>query len=287
MNPTRGLAEYREIRLEQGTIRYREVGEGPALVFVHGWLVNGELWRKIVPLLSQRFRCVVPDLPLGAHRPAFPAEADLSLPGVARLVADFLGALDLRDATLVGNDSGGAICQGVIARHPERVGRLVLTNCDAFENFPPALLKPLVPAARVPGFAPLFGRAMRRRLVQRALYALVARRFPEAPVAAAYFSPMADDRAVRRDAVKFLAAASARHTLAAARAFPDFAGPVLIVWAPEDRLLFPFRDGERLRDAFRDARLETVSHSRTFIPEDQPARLAAAITGFLTSSAAA
>lgn len=119
---------FHQVSLPQGTVRYLDEGTGPTLVFVHGILVNSLLWRKVIPLLSERFRCVAPDLPLGAHSIPLHPNADVTPPGVARLVADFLEALDLREVTLVGNDTGGAICQLVIARHPERIARLVLTN---------------------------------------------------------------------------------------------------------------------------------------------------------------
>jgi pimeloyl-ACP methyl ester carboxylesterase len=56
-----------EAKLPQGTISYRESGEGPPIVFVHGLLVDGLLWRKVTPLLEDSFRCIVPDLPLGSH----------------------------------------------------------------------------------------------------------------------------------------------------------------------------------------------------------------------------
>ena len=273
------------IDLPGGTVRYRDVGVGPPLVFIHGLLVNGDLWRKVVPTLAATSRCILPDLPLGGHQPAFPADADLSMPGLARLVADFLAALDLRDVTLVGNDSGGGICQMVIALHPARVARLVLTNCDAFENLPPPLLRPIAFAARQPILRDLLASSLRLSVVQRLLYRLVARRFPEPPIARSYFAPLAD-RGTRRDAVKMLAAASNRDLLVAAEAFAAFTGQVLIVWAPADRLLFPLRYGERLRDAFPDARLETVADSLTFVPEDQPERLAALIAAFLARSPA-
>ena len=126
-----------EITLPQGTIHYRDTGEGPPVVFLHGLLVDGEVWRKVTPLLQGAARSIVPDLPLGSHRLAMKADADLSPAGVARLVGDLLAALDLEDVTLVGNDSGGAISQLVALDHGERVGRLVLTNCDCFDVFPP------------------------------------------------------------------------------------------------------------------------------------------------------
>jgi pimeloyl-ACP methyl ester carboxylesterase len=138
-----------EIELAQGTVRYRDEGSGPPIVFVHGALVDGRLWEPVVDRLASVARCVVPDLPLGAHRIAMRPDADVSPTGLAQLIADLLSALDLRDVTLVGNDTGGALCQLTVTRRPERIGRLVLTNCDAFDNFPPAMFRGLVVAARL------------------------------------------------------------------------------------------------------------------------------------------
>src|SRR2546427_12390836 len=136
--------EYQEARLPAGTIRYVERGRGAPIVFVHGLLVNGALWRKVVPRLSDRFRCIVPDWPLGSHRAAMRVDADLSPPGLARIIADFLAALDLDGVTLVGNDTGGALCQPVGTHHPGRIRRPVLTPGDAHQNFLP-LLFPYLP----------------------------------------------------------------------------------------------------------------------------------------------
>ena len=133
-----------QITLPQGTVRYEEIGAGPPVVFVHGILVDGTLWDLVTPRLAGDLRCVVPDLPLGSHRVAMNADADLSPAGVARLVGDLLAALDVEDVTLVGNDTGGAISQLVALDHGERVGRLVLTNCDCFEVFPPKEFVPMV-----------------------------------------------------------------------------------------------------------------------------------------------
>ena len=141
MSISPALGERKEVSLPQGTIAYRERGSGEPIVFIHGLLVNGDLWRKVVPELSKDYRCIVPDLPLGSHDRPMNEDADLSPYGVAKLIDDFLAALDLRDVTLVGNDTGGAFCQIVVTRHPDRIGRLVLTPCDAYENFPPRFFK--------------------------------------------------------------------------------------------------------------------------------------------------
>src|SRR5215470_20219820 len=142
---------YKQVSLPQGLVRYQDHGSGPTLVFLHGILVNSALWRDVVSLLSGQFRCIAPDLPLGAHSVPLHSDADLSPLGVAQLVADFLEALDLHNVTLVGNDTGGAMCQLVIAHHPERINRLVLTNCDAFEQFFPPLVSPFHYGAQLLG----------------------------------------------------------------------------------------------------------------------------------------
>jgi pimeloyl-ACP methyl ester carboxylesterase len=271
----------REVRLEGGVIRYREVGTGPTLVFVHGILANGTLWRDVVSQLSGRFRCIVPDLPLGGHSVPMLPKADMSPAGVARMVADLMETLDVRDVTLVGNDTGGAICQIVISNYPERVGRLVLTNCDAYEAFFPALLRPIQYAARLFGtrFVDLLAWPLRARFAQRVLFKTVALGPIDNATLDAYMTPLIQDPGVRRDLARFLHGVSKRYTLEAARSFPDFGRPVLIAWGDSD-LFFSPRLALRLQSDFPDARLEVVSGSRAFVPEDRPERLASLIGTF-------
>src|SRR3954465_12889237 len=101
--------ERKEIQLPAGRPRYREAGEGPPIVFVHGYLVDRRLWDGVVDRLADRFRCLAPDWPLGGQQVAMNPDADLSPPSLARLIAEFVERLDLDDVTIVGNDSGGAI----------------------------------------------------------------------------------------------------------------------------------------------------------------------------------
>lgn len=288
MAASAGTGGAREIRLGQGVIRYREVGNGPTLLFVHGILANGTLWREVVGLLSEHFRCVVPDLPLGGHAVPMDRDADLTPRGVARMVADLMEALDLRDVTLVGNDTGGAICQILVAEHPERIGGLVLTNCDAYDAFFPLLLSPFHHAARFFGarFVDLLALVLRARVAQRALLKTVAARRMDDATLDAYVASLIRDAGVRRDLARFLGSVSNRYTLEAARRFPDFRRPVLIVWG-EDDLFFSTRLAGRLQRDFPDARLELVDRSRAFVPEDRPERLAELIAGFLRERATA
>src|SRR4051812_40439497 len=167
MSVSTSLGEARTVDVPAGTIAYRESGEGPPLVFVHGVGVNGDLWRHVAPPLARDHRCIVPDLPFGAHTHPLRADADLSLPGLARIVADLLAALDLHDVTIVANDTGGAVAQWLVGHHAERVGRLVLTSCDAFHKFPPTPQRYLELAARSPALMWLLAWTVRFTAVQR------------------------------------------------------------------------------------------------------------------------
>ena len=279
--------DVREIDLAPGIIRYRDVGRGAPIVFVHGLLVNGGLWRKVVPRLSSDFRCIVPDLPLGSHARAMRPDADLGPPGLARLIADFITALDLDDVTLVGNDTGGALCQLVVTRHPERIGRLVLTPCDAFENFPPPLFSYLLLAARVPPVLNALLQTMRVGVLARSPigFGWLAKHRLEDTALQSYIRPCLSDAAVRRDLVKAIRGLDPHHTLEAASKLRAFTRPTLLAWSPEDRL-FPIAHAHRLAEILPDARVAEIHDAYTFVSEDQPERLAELITDFVRQPAA-
>jgi pimeloyl-ACP methyl ester carboxylesterase len=278
-----------EIRLSSGTLRYRDEGprDGPVLVFVHGLLVDGTLWRKLIPDTQLWARCIRPDLPMGSHTIAMDDGADLSPHGQAALIAEFLEALDLRDVTIVGNDSGGAISQVLVTTHPERVGRLVLTSCDAFEDFPPKLFRPLAMAARGPRSVHALLAGMRSPRLRRAPFAfgwLAKHGIPDA-VTEAWVAPALRDAGVRRDIAKFLGGLDPAVTLDAAAKLAAFDRPTLIAWAAEDRF-FPVENARRLARIIPGARLELIEDCWSFVPEDQPARLAALLAEFAGSQAA-
>jgi pimeloyl-ACP methyl ester carboxylesterase len=282
MSVSTQLGDHKEVRLPQGAIRYRERGTGPTIVFVHGLLVNGDLWRKVVPELADDFRCITPDWPLGSHELPMNAGADLTPSGIAQIIDDFLSALDLDDVTLVGNDSGGALSQIVISNHPGRIGRLVLTSCDGFDVFPPTMFKYLSWVARVPAGTFVLAQSMRVRPMRRLpiAYGALANEAPEREISDSYTRPVISDGQIRRDLDKFLKTMSPRYTLTASRKLANFDRPVLLAWDDEDRF-FKFELAQRLASTFPDARLVKVEGSRTFVPEDQPRRLAALIREFV------
>lgn len=273
-----------EVRLRQGVVRYRDVGAGETLLFVHGVAVNGELWRKVVPRLSRNFRCVVPDWPLGSHDLPMERDADLTPPGLARMIAEFMEALDLRRVTLVGNDTGGALAQLVAAHHPERLARLVLVSCDLYEYFFPPLIKPLQMLARVPGFLALLGQTLRLRPLQRlpVAYGWLMKRPGSREEMDVYLDPPRGSADVRRDLKKVLTSVKNSYTLEAAERLREFDRPALLVWAKEEKF-FPVEAARRLAESMPDARLELVEDSYTFVPEDRPERLAQLIGEFVSS----
>jgi pimeloyl-ACP methyl ester carboxylesterase len=276
------LGTGRTVSLPSGPIAYTERGSGPPVVFVHGLLVNADLWRKVVPAIADAgHRCIAPDWPLGAHRIPMPADADLTPPGIAGLIAEFLEALDLTDVTVVANDTGGALTQILMARHPERLGRVVLTPCDAFEDFLPQPFTSLPRLVRLPGAVWLASRLLRLPIVQRQPFTFgrLAKRGVPAEIIDSYLRPGYDSRRIRRDTRRFIGGVHNRYTLTAAEALTGFGKPVLLVRAQDDRIFSP-RLFERLAAILPDARLVTVADSFTLVPEDQPSELARLVVDF-------
>jgi len=272
------------VELSQGTVQYRDIGAGDPIVFLHGVLVDGALWRNVAEPLSHDHRCLIPTLPLGGHDVGMDPDADLTPSGVVALLEEFVDALGLNRVTLVGNDFGGAFCQGFVAEHPDRVARLVLTNCDAFDNFPPLLAAPFVKGAYVPGFTTLLARTLGSTTARRLTVELFAEGPIDSDVVAGYLDSLRTNPAVRRDLRKALLGASPQYTNAAAETFPSFERPVLVAWGVEDPF-FPVADAERLAERFPNARLERLDGASLLVPEDRPERLAERIAAFLGRTA--
>ena len=279
----------KEAQLPQGTVRYRELGpdNGEPLVFVHGLLVNGRLWERVAPLLAESgLHCFVPDWPMGSHVVPMNEDADLGGYGQARNVADFIGAVGLDSATLVGNDSGGAISQIVATEHPEVVSRLVLTNCDSFDKFPPAMFGYLKPTARIPGGMALLAQSMRipanRRLPIS--FGSLSKHRLDGELLRDWVRPVIDSSEIRRDVGKFIRGIHPDQTRKAAEKLADFKGPALFPWGNEDRF-FKITDAERLAGIIPDARVEPIADAKTFVSLDQPERVAESIAAFVGETA--
>ena len=265
----------------QGRINYRvagpETSDAPPVVFVHGLLVNHELWTGVADnLAGHGIRSYAPDLPLGSHPIALKPDIDLSPRAIAQLIIDFLAALDLTDVTLVGNDTGGALCQFLIDTDDSRIGRLVLTNCDAFDKFPPAPFGLIVKAGRSPIRLRAMMASMRPRALRHSLLGyggLVAKPLdPE--LTTRWITPSRTDAGVRHDTAKFLRNVRPAELVDVSTRLGEFGKPVRLVWGAADRF-FKLADGMRLREAFGDnAELVKVAGGRTFLPLDEHDRVA-------------
>ncbi|MET9039000.1 alpha/beta fold hydrolase [Streptomyces mirabilis] len=279
-----------EIELSAGTVAYRDTGgDGPVLVLLHGLMMDASLWDETINELAADHRCVAPTLPLGAHRHGMRADADLSLPGVARLVAEFLDRLDLRDVVLVGSDTGGALVQLMMVDGAARVAGVVLVSCDAFDNFPPGLTgRTLVLSGRLPPrLFGMFMQQMRLRPLRRTPVAFGWLTLRGDAATARWIRPVLERPEIRRDAVRILRAAAADTglLLAAADRLPRFDRPALVVWARGDRVMPP-EHGRRLAALLPRGRLVEIDDSYTLVPLDRPTELARAIREFTRSSAA-
>ena len=275
------------VELPHGTLHYQESGVGAPVVFLHGYLMGAHLWDPVVRLLEDEFRCLVPELPFGAHPAPLSPGADLTAAGLGRLVADFLDAVDLREVTLVGNDSGAAVAQVVAARHAARLGALVLATGDAFDNYPPKPFRPLIAAARTGTLTAVLAmlKARRPRSLPTAYGWLTHGELPHDLIdqwVAAYFA----DRGVRSDLQRLTAALGDDDFMnQIATELATFTRPALLAWAADDKF-FPAEHAGRLAAILPDARVELIPGSRTWVMRDQPERTAQLI-GELARRAAA
>ena len=275
----------RRVELGPGPINYLEAGEGPPIVFVHGVLANGRLWEEAASELAAEHRCIVPDWPLGSHAEAMSPDADLTPRGIARLVSEFIAELDLDDVTIVGNDSGGAVSQILVTEMPDRIGRLVLTNCDSFEKFPPDEFKSMAKLARIPGAFGLLIQPMRLRSVRRSPRAFGALTVSEVDdeILQSFTRPSVTNAGVRRDGMRFLIGMDPRDTMGAAAKFPQLEIPVLLAWGTDDPF-FTLDDARRIAELIPDCRLVEIPGAATFTALDKPVEVAGAIEAFLAES---
>jgi pimeloyl-ACP methyl ester carboxylesterase len=264
-----------KIEIGSGSIYFESFGprDGRPVVFVHGYLMGGQVWRQVSERLAPfGLRCITPTWPMGAHPEPLRPGADQTITGVAGIVADVLAALDLEDVVLVGNDSGGVVCQLVAVHHPERLGALVLTSCDAFENFPPPILDPFLRAAKSKTAFRIAVQGLRAPLVRKRAYGDLAHR-DVADLARMWVRPVLSNSKIAEDLRQLTRSFRTEVTTHVASRLPEFEKPALIAWSADD-VFFDVADGERLAATIPNARLEVIEGARTFSMVDQPDRLA-------------
>lgn len=272
-----------------GPLAWRSSGRGPTVVLFAGALANHDLWRDVVVALEDRYRCITIDLPLGAHPwPLLPG-ADRSAASLARLLLDCLELLNLDGATVVANDTAGALLLLSLATdHPAlgRVGRLVLTNCDNYDQFPPdALKKASMACRRFPRLTrALFRLQARSSSGRRRALASVTATGLDHQREESFFAPARRDRRVADDFVAALAGFRPELPVDAAEAIPRFDRPVLLIWGESDDF-FPMAHAQRLASEFPHATLASVPGAKTWVPIDNPAAVADRVGTFVPTPA--
>jgi pimeloyl-ACP methyl ester carboxylesterase len=273
MDVTTFIARRRSLPADGGAIAYTEFGDAgaPAALFVHGLATGDLMWRHVIEQLSPATRCIAIDLP--AHG-ASPARADMSITALAEVLVELCDGLGLGQVDLVGNDTGGAICQVFAASHPDRLRSLTLTNCDTDGNFPP------------PEFAPFVEMAKRGEIA--ALLTGIAAdpaSWPTGPLAPLYNEPAAVpdevwreyyvpigetlDRA--RDVERMIAAFDPAYLAAATPGLRTLQVPTLIVWGTAPGNNFDVKWAHALREMIPGARdVIEVDGAKMLFPEERP-----------------
>lgn len=269
-------------KLERVTIEYRELGPSdsahPPILFVHGILVDHRLWLKVAEELARNgFRCILPDLPLGSHTVPVDPGVELTPVSVVEMINEFIGELDLRDVTLVGNDTGGGLCQLLIDAHPDGVGRLVLTNCDAFDKFPPFPFNVVFATMRGPRSIRMLSKLMKITALRHSPlgYGLLLRPDDDA-LTASWIAPITTDRRIAQNLATLLRGVAAMDLVDVGTRLSRFTKPVTIVWGVADRCFTPAL-GRRLAASFPNASMVEVPGARTFVALDAPRAVVEAI----------
>jgi pimeloyl-ACP methyl ester carboxylesterase len=272
------------VQLSSGTVEYEDSGgDGRVIVFAGGLIMDATLWKQVVDHVDGGYRCVVPVLPLGGHRQAMNADADLSLHAIADLLAEFLERLDLRDVILVAVDWGGP--QLTAVRHPERIAGLVLLPEEAFDNIPPGLPGTFAGiAGKMPGGIFPIAQTLRVPFMRRLpmTFGWMAKRPIPNAIVASWIIGIRKDRGVRRDVAKYVRTSDYKGLEEAAAALAHFDRPTLVLWASEDKVMPP-EHGRRLAEIIPNARHIEIDDAYTLLPLDQPARVADHISAFAAS----
>jgi pimeloyl-ACP methyl ester carboxylesterase len=272
MTGNSGSAVRRDVQTPSGLISYVEQGEGPVALFVHGVLLNGNLWRHQLAHLSDIRRCIALDL-LAHGGTEVTKGGDVSVTANAQMILEFLDVLGIDQVDLVGNDSGGGIAQIFAALNPERVRSFTLTDCDTHDNWPPEAFKPFLATAAAGGLKDTLNAMLTDKSIYRSAGALGPAYENPGSISDAgiedYLRPLVKTEQRLKDFERFLAAFDNRHTLAVEDKLKTLTAPTLIVWGTDD-IYFDVKWGRWLADAIPGTRrLVEIKGARIFFPEER------------------
>jgi len=284
----------RFVTVGDARIAYHDDGEGTPLLLLHGCPFSSFIWRKAVHRLSGRYRCLAPDL-LGLGDTETSRAADWSLPAQAAMVVGFLDALGIERAHVVGHDHGGAVAQLLAAEHAQRIDRLVISNAEAYDNWPSAEERPFLVLTRLPLLGTLALWLWSRRWAVRLTLARgkavrdVNVLTPE--LLDGYIRANMSDRHRRAKTRRFLAGqadpANNRVTLDLLDGLRRFDHPTLLLWARDDPHFGPKWGKRLLHDIPGAVRLELLPETGHLLMEERPERFAELVDQFLAEAVVA
>jgi len=283
MAPT--LLPRRTITLSRGDVAYIEHGDAgtPAALFVHGILVNADIWRTVLWELGGMRRCIAPDLPAhGATPVPHDDAADLSLNGLADMLNELCERLGLAQVDVVANDTGGAVAQVFAAHHPERIRTLTLTNCDVNDNFPPEAFKPFVALAESGEFGPMVAAMAGDLTLARSEVGFgMGYAHPDQlsdEILASYLGPFVADQG--KGLERLLTASSAAELMAIAPLLAELHAPTQVAWGTGDSF-FEQEWAERLATMIPGVqRVTLVPDAMLFWPDERAAELVPLLRDF-------
>lgn len=273
----------KQVNIKGNIIEYQEIGHGKPLVFIHGAFSNGNTWRKVVPILSAHYRCIIPEWPFGGHKIPMSESFDFTPHGIADFIARFLTAIDLNEVAIVANDTGGAYAQVFTSKYKERVSHLVLSNCEGFEVFPPKQFKSLQSMVNVPGYLWLMSKVFSYKPMLKwdMTFGLLSNTLNKENIFDLYVKHFVHSKAIRNDFKKLAVEWNPAYTQTAALALEGFKKPVLVLWGVDDDKLFPLELGKRLKAIFPNSILIEIENSKTYVQEDRPQDFADSIYHFI------
>ena len=260
---------------------YADQGEGQTALFVHGVLINADLWRHVIAGVSDMRRCIAVDLPAHGASPAGP-DTDLSLNGLASMLEELCDTLHLDQVDLVASDTGGAVAQVFAARHPERIRTLNLTNCDVHDNFPPEAFKPSIELAAQGEFGPLVAAMAGDLTLARTEVGFgQGYQHPEKltdELINSYLGPfVADDG---KGLERFLTSSTTEELMAVEPLLAQLHAPSQVIWGTGDLFFEPFW-AERLRGMIPGVEQVTeIPDAMLFFPDERADELVPLLRSF-------
>ena len=260
------------VQTPSGRINYTDQGSGPVALFVHGVLLNGYLWRHQQTELSDVRRTIAVDL-LAHGATEISPDQDVSVLANAKMLNEFLDALSIEKADVVGNDSGGGICQIFSGLYPERVRSLTLTNCDTHDNWPPEAFKPFVAMVKAGGLRNTLEAMLSNKAVYRSPDALgPAYEHPENvadETIETFLHPFVATDQRTRDLERFVNAFDNKYTVAVESKLKMLNAPTLIVWGTDD-IYFDVKWSHWLAETIPGTKRRVeFKNARIFFPEER------------------